>query len=372
MDDPVFVSAVKATALPWREFAADLQKQRDELPIKEKRNAKQTRDAKRLKKWLDYAETFQKIKKDDAAERKVVLEIHRSKPEQQRKSKARSLTKTVQSKKAKTTTQPLAPSAAENRKQTSAEQTDSETHNLTAVRAMLLKISPRLEGLYLIRLGRLKDLQVPMAIANGEKNTDVVFKFGHTDNFAKRFLDHINDFGLLPGVQLTLEKAIHTDGARGSRIECRFKEWVGNRNWIMRSSGGETLKDGSTRSTNRKEVIVVPAKFVAELRKQFETLLEDFGGLPLAGAVESLEQAGERERTLHAALLKAERATCDATIAHFEAENQVLKANLECERRLAERDAEEIKRLRGDGILAEKPQRVGLFHNMITTLWRSE
>ncbi|KAJ3142661.1 hypothetical protein HDU90_002528 [Geranomyces variabilis] len=315
MDDPVFVSAVKATALPWREFAADLQKQRDELPIKEKRNAKQTRDAKRLKKWLDYAETFQKIKKDDAAERKVVLEIHRSKPEQQRKS---------------------------------------------------------LEGLYLIRLGRLKDLQVPMAIANGEKNTDVVFKFGHTDNFAKRFLDHINDFGLLPGVQLTLEKAIHTDGARGSRIECRFKEWVGNRNWIMRSSGGETLKDGSTRSTNRKEVIVVPAKFVAELRKQFETLLEDFGGLPLAGAVESLEQAGERERTLHAALLKAERATCDATIAHFEAENQVLKANLECERRLAERDAEEIKRLRGDGILAEKPQRVGLFHNMITTLWRSE
>ncbi|KAJ3170477.1 hypothetical protein HDU87_008771 [Geranomyces variabilis] len=309
MDDPLFVSAVKATTLSWTEYSAELQSQLDKLPKEKTRNSTEKRQAKRLMKWLGRASEFNLIKGNEAEERKMVLDIHKAQVGTTTHivnnvfpTKRPANAMVNKTKKAKTTaTQPLSPSATENRKDASDEQTDFGAQDLAACRAMLLKISPKLEGIYLIRLGRLKDLRVPMAITNGDKDND-----------------------------------------------CRLKEWIDGRGWRTLSSGPETLKDGSKRKVNRVEVIVVPAKFVPELRKQYETLLDDLGGLPLAAAVEALEQAGERERTLNAALLKAERATCDAKIARVEAEIQVLTTKLKYERRIAERDADEIKRLRAE------------------------
>ncbi|KAJ3169853.1 hypothetical protein HDU88_000493 [Geranomyces variabilis] len=62
--------------------------------------------------------------------------------------------------------------------------------------------------------------------------------------------------------------------------------------------------------------------------------------------VEDLEAILKTEKALHAALLEAEKAKCDAKIARAEGERQVLLTKLEYERRLAERNAEELKRLR--------------------------
>ncbi|KAJ3171470.1 hypothetical protein HDU88_007550 [Geranomyces variabilis] len=87
--------------------------------------------------------------------------------------------------------------------------------------------------------------------------------------------------------------------------------------------------DGRQRTPNRVEVIVVPAKFVATLRLQYQALLDDFGSRPLVEAVQALESSGEIERTLYAALLEGEKAKCEAKIARVEAESQVLVTKLE-------------------------------------------
>ncbi|KAJ3151482.1 hypothetical protein HDU89_001925 [Geranomyces variabilis] len=63
---------------------------------------------------------------------------------------------------------------------------------------------------------------------------------------------------------------------------------------------------------------------------------------------EDLEAILETDKALHAALLEAEKAKCDVKLARAEGKKQILATKLEYERRIAERNAEEIKRLRAE------------------------
>ncbi|KAJ3169852.1 hypothetical protein HDU88_000492 [Geranomyces variabilis] len=132
--------------------------------------------------------------------------------------------------------------------------------------------------------------------------------------------------------------------------EVNGKDAVGYRGWQMTTSGPEKLKDGTTRVRNRVELVLVPENFVAALKTQYDKLLEDFGGEAdeLAKKVQTLEATIDRQQELHAALLGADKQRNELLVARAEHKAALLAVQLDYERRIAERDAEEIKRLRAE------------------------
>ncbi|KAJ3151483.1 hypothetical protein HDU89_001926 [Geranomyces variabilis] len=319
MNDSEFVAAVKETTLSWAEFAADLLRQLDLLPSESNRNCTQQRLAKRLTKYLSRSAAFEAVRAEmiegnepnttnevhkeqvkitsniagdvfpahkrsaDASSSKVLKKAKRTKVAKENESAlpsaqaaASSIAKKATPSKVKTTktTTTTATTATATTTTTTTAATPSahaavtddkhddtttpacEASDLAACRAMLLKMVPQPQGIYLLRVGRLKDLRRPMAIANSGKNNDVVFKFGRTIDLAQRFLDHIIDFEQLPNVKLTLEKVVLLEGVRASRVEVRLKEWILSRGWLMKACGPETLQDGGQRTPNRVEVIL--------------------------------------------------------------------------------------------------------------------
>ena len=99
------------------------------------------------------------------------------------------------------------------------------------VKEVFNKTSSTLPTIYLLSIGKVKDLRVTLAISNEYDDEMIVFKGGETDNLVRRIDEHNATYGKMPGASLYLKHYNYIDPQYVKKAETEMLTVMGKMNF---------------------------------------------------------------------------------------------------------------------------------------------
>lgn len=111
------------------------------------------------------------------------------------------------------------------------EQKKELINNVLGIEAKVLselfdKHNNTVPGIYLFTLGHVQTLRKSMDISDQYKDTDIVAKFGFSNNISRRMDEHNSNYGKIPGVSLKIKFFSHIDPQYISKAEADIKSFM--------------------------------------------------------------------------------------------------------------------------------------------------
>jgi hypothetical protein len=119
--------------------------------------------------------------------------------------------------------------------------------------------------IYLYTLGMVKDLRKSLDISEKYNDTDIVCKFGKSNNLLRRNDEHDNDYGKIPNVNLRLKIYSYIDEQYLTQAENDIKNLIKfyNLKFIYE---------------NKNEMIIVPADKMELIKNEFDRIRQIYAG----------------------------------------------------------------------------------------------
>jgi hypothetical protein len=149
--------------------------------------------------------------------------------------------------------------------------------------------------IYLILLGTVGDLREAMSIGDSRPDSDCVYKFGKTNDLAKRTGQHVDKYGEIPGVNVRVVYYGYVDEDLATRAEGEIRR-------ILHSH------DMKFKYTGTRELVIISPNSLKDIKKDYDRVIELNRGT-VAGLGASLEVMESKHA---AALTKAEMSVKNA------------------------------------------------------------
>jgi hypothetical protein len=139
-----------------------------------------------------------------------------------------------------------------------------ETTNVKAIKSFLKTDVTSLPCIYLFELGKTKDLRKIFKIPDNHSDEAIVYKYGLTNNLARRTSEHDSRFKKL-GIKINLKHHAFIDCMYLQRAENDIRRYFSNMNYTINN-------DAYT------EVVSIPVEYKPQLSIDFKQICERYNG----------------------------------------------------------------------------------------------
>ncbi len=133
------------------------------------------------------------------------------------------------------------------------------------VKELLKTHSGTVSCVYLYTLGNVKDLRNNFNIPEKHSDTDIICKFGRTEDLSRRNGEHDNDYGKMSNVSLRLKIYSYIDNKYTTQAENDIKNFV-------------LFNDYKFNYQNRDELIIIPSDKMDQIKNEFDKIRKVYSG----------------------------------------------------------------------------------------------
>lgn len=180
------------------------------------------------------------------------------------------------------------------------------------VKEILKTHSGHVSCVYLYTLGNVKELRNNLNIPEKYSDSDVVCKFGRTDNLSRRNGEHDNDYGKMTNVNLRLKVYSYIDDKFTPQAENDIKNFV-------------SLNNFKFEYENRDELIILPNDKMDAIKHEFDKIRKVYAG-EYKDVINDIEKHKDIIR-----LLEKEVSNFQKEIVNLQKENKLIKEHYEKE-----------------------------------------
>jgi hypothetical protein len=119
--------------------------------------------------------------------------------------------------------------------------------------------------IYLMEIGTAAQLRISFGIPASVPDTDIIYKYGHTDNLIRRMGEHNSDYGRTLNKEIYVEVFAHIDDSKTSEAENDIRKMFAMANMAVDVEG-------------RKELVMISSKNLKYVRDQFIKIGNEFSG----------------------------------------------------------------------------------------------
>jgi hypothetical protein len=162
-----------------------------------------------------------------------------------------------------------------------------------AVKEVCKKSTSPISCIYLFSLGTVSSLRKTFNIPKTEgcfNDTDVVVKYGRTEDLERRTIEHNNDYGKMENVELRLMMYSFVDASYAVDAETDIANYINNNNNYTKHKF-----DG------RNEMAIIPKDKIDIIKKEYEKIRKIYAGSlkELLNEIERLKQENENIKLHH-------------------------------------------------------------------------
>jgi hypothetical protein len=116
-----------------------------------------------------------------------------------------------------------------------------------------------------MEIGTAAQLRTPFGIPASVPDTDIIYKYGHTDNLIRRMGEHNNDYGRILNKEIYVEVFAHIDDSKTGEAENSIRKMFAMTNMAIEVDG-------------RKELVTISPKNLKYIRGEFSRFGNEFSG----------------------------------------------------------------------------------------------
>ena len=157
-----------------------------------------------------------------------------------------------------------------------------------AVKEVCKKSTSPISCVYLFSLGTVASLRKTFNISEENKDTDIVVKYGRTEDLERRTSEHNNDYGKLENVELRLMMYSFVDSSYASDAESDIANFYSYSKYKYEVDG-------------RNELAIIPKDKIDIVKKEYEKIRKIYAGSlkELLNEIERLKQENENIKLKH-------------------------------------------------------------------------
>lgn len=137
--------------------------------------------------------------------------------------------------------------------------------SLESYRAVFKSYANKLPSIYLLSLGKVKNLRETFNISQDVDENSIVYKFGFTDDLERRFAEHHAKYGKLPGVQVLISCFNMIDVKYTSEAEGELRQFFKNFKKNLLSDG-------------YRELVILDSEEHKSVVRQYKYIGNEFSG----------------------------------------------------------------------------------------------
>jgi hypothetical protein len=160
-----------------------------------------------------------------------------------------------------------------------------------AVKEVCKKSTSPISCIYLFTLGTIASLRKAFNIPiEGYNDTDIVIKYGRTEDLDRRTTEHNNDYGKIENVELRLLMYSFVDSSYASDAETDISNYISNNNNYSKH-----------KFEGRKELAIIPKDKIEMVKKEYEKIRKIYAGSlkELLNEIERLKNENEIIKLKH-------------------------------------------------------------------------
>ena len=182
--------------------------------------------------------------------------------------------------------------------------------------------------IYLFTLGQVKDVRKTFNISDTIDDSNIVAKYGRTDDLVRRTSEHESDYGKMEGVQLRLKLFCHIDAKHTSDAESDIKTFM-------------TTNGYDYKYENRSELVIIPKDKMLKVDNEYNKIRRCYAGDQMEMTLEKDKLINELDKTK--ILLESKNMEMRLMNEKHEFEKQQLIDKLEYQRTINEHQLEIYK-----------------------------
>ncbi len=189
-----------------------------------------------------------------------------------------------------------------------------------AVKEVCKKSTSPISCIYLFSLGTVASLRKTFNIKTEDyyNDTDIVIKYGRTEDLERRTTEHNNDYGKLENVELRLMMYSFVDSSYASDAETDIANYINNNNYYSKH-----------KFEGRSELAIIPKDKIDIVKKEYEKIRKIYAGSlkELLNEIERLKQENELNNLKHQIEIQKLEHTLELQKEKYE--NEILKRDFE-------------------------------------------
>jgi len=210
--------------------------------------------------------------------------------------------------------------------------------NIQTYRDIFKLHASKLPCIYLLRLGRVKELRMELNLMEEVNDEEIVYKYGFTDSLERRLREHQDDYGKIKNVDIKLECFHYIDVKFMSNAENALRQFF------------KTFRK-SLEVNGRKELVSLGKKELLQVLEMYKYIGNDFAGstielqrvvtdsnrkienMEIIRENETLKMNGEIERMNMEMNLERKEHEIALYKKSMETENEILRKNNEIDKK---------------------------------------